>query len=164
MCFGCLGGASCPTLLVQYGLSCCLRTYLSDTPSLPNMVDFRGFDSSIILIQRGGTPRLIGDFPESLSQAMLVGVMLIGRLDVRSIHSSRVFIFIVLYLLLFLSLLVAVPYCYCYYENMSLLACFQSFGDSSNPGPTGGGSRGFQGLGLAILLGIGGFKGFKGLV
>ena len=36
-------------------------------------MDFRGFDSSIILILRGGIPRPIGDFPESLSQAMLVG-------------------------------------------------------------------------------------------
>ena len=38
-----------------------------------NIVDFRGFDSSIILIPRGGIPRPIADFPESLSQAMLVG-------------------------------------------------------------------------------------------
>ena len=53
------------------------------TPNLPtNIVDFRGFDSSIILIQRGGIPRFIGDFPESLIQAMLEGVMLVGRLGV----------------------------------------------------------------------------------
>ena len=31
---------------------------------------------------RGGIPRPIGDFPESLSQAMLVGIMLVGRLGV----------------------------------------------------------------------------------
>ena len=37
------------------------------------ILGFRGFDSSIILILRGGIPRPIGDFPESLSQAMLVG-------------------------------------------------------------------------------------------
>ena len=29
------------------------------------IVDFRGFDSSTILILRGGIPRPIGDFPES---------------------------------------------------------------------------------------------------
>ena len=43
---------------------------------------FRGFDSSIILNLRGGIPRPIGDFPGILNQAMLVGVMLVGRLGV----------------------------------------------------------------------------------
>ena len=47
-----------------------------------NIVDFRGFDSSIILILRGGIPRPIVDFPESLSQAMLAGIMLVGGLGV----------------------------------------------------------------------------------
>ena len=53
------------------------------TPNLPNkIVDFRGFDSSIMFIERGGIPRPIGDFPESSSQAMLVGTTLVGRLGV----------------------------------------------------------------------------------
>ena len=48
--------------------------FVHDTPSLPtNIVDFRGFDSSIILILRDGILMSIGDFPESLSQAMLAG-------------------------------------------------------------------------------------------
>ena len=56
-----------------------------NTPSPPtNIVDFRGFDSSIILIQRGGILRPRGNLPESLSQAMLVGTMLLGRLGVVS--------------------------------------------------------------------------------
>ena len=43
-------------------------------PHLPtNIVDFRGFDSSIMLFVRGGIPRHIGDFPESLNHAILVG-------------------------------------------------------------------------------------------
>ena len=43
-------------------------------PNLPtNMVGFRGFESSIILILRGGIPRPIWNFPEVLTQAMLVG-------------------------------------------------------------------------------------------
>ena len=46
------------------------------------ILDFRGFDSSIILILRGGILRPIGNFPESLSQAILVGIMLVGRLGV----------------------------------------------------------------------------------
>ena len=51
-------------------------------PNLPNIMDFRGFDSSIILIIRGGIPRPMGNSPESLSQAILVGVILVGRLGV----------------------------------------------------------------------------------
>ena len=38
-----------------------------------NIMDVRGFDSSICLNLRGGIPRPKGDFPESLTQAMLVG-------------------------------------------------------------------------------------------
>ena len=53
---------------------------------LTNIMDFRGFDSSVILILRGGIPRPIGDSPENLNQAMLVGVMLAGRL---SVHTAR---------------------------------------------------------------------------
>ena len=54
------------------------------TANLPtNIVDFGGFDSSIILILRGGIPRPIVNFPEGLSQAMLVGVMLVGGLGVQ---------------------------------------------------------------------------------
>ena len=52
-------------------------------------MDFRGFYSSIILIQRGGIPRPIGNFPKSLSQAMLVGTMLVGRLGVVLISNIR---------------------------------------------------------------------------
>ena len=44
------------------------------SPNLPtNIVDFGVFDSSVILIERGGILMSIGDFPENLSQAMLVG-------------------------------------------------------------------------------------------
>ena len=54
-----------------------------DTANLPtDIVRFTGFDSSTILIQRGGILRYIGDFRESLSHAMLVGTMLVGRLGV----------------------------------------------------------------------------------
>ena len=52
-----------------------------------NIIDFRGFDSNIILNLRGELFRPIGDFPESASQAMLVGIMLVGRLGV---HMSQV--------------------------------------------------------------------------
>ena len=53
------------------------------TANLPtNIVNFGGFDSSIILILRVGILMSIGNFPESLSQAILMGVMLVGRLGV----------------------------------------------------------------------------------
>ena len=53
------------------------------TPNLPtNMVDFGGFHSSIMLCLRGGILMSIGNSPESLSQAMLVGAMFVGRLGV----------------------------------------------------------------------------------
>ena len=45
-------------------------------------MDFRGFDSSIIFKLRGGIPRPIGNLPESLSQAILVGITLVGKLAV----------------------------------------------------------------------------------
>ena len=55
-----------------------------NTPNPPTkIVDFRGFDSTIILILRGGILRPIGNIPESLSQAILVGVMLVGGLGVQ---------------------------------------------------------------------------------
>ena len=43
---------------------------------------FRGFDSSIILMIRGGILMSIGNFLESLSPAMLVGITLVGTLGV----------------------------------------------------------------------------------
>ena len=60
------------------------------SPNLPtNIVGFRGVDSSIILIQRGGILRPIGDLLESLSQAMLVGTMLVGGLGVITFTQTR---------------------------------------------------------------------------
>ena len=47
------------------------------------IMDVGGFELSRILILRGGIPRPIGKFPESLSQAILVGIVLVGRLGLR---------------------------------------------------------------------------------
>ena len=52
-------------------------------------LDFRGFDSSTILILRGGILRSIGNFPESFSQAILAGRLLVGGLGVRPAPSPR---------------------------------------------------------------------------
>ena len=45
-------------------------------------MDFGGFDSRIILILRRGILMSIGNIPGSLSQAILAGIMLVGRLGV----------------------------------------------------------------------------------
>ena len=47
-------------------------------------LDFRGLDSSRILIVRGGILMSLGSFPETMSQQILVGVILVGRLGVVS--------------------------------------------------------------------------------
>ena len=46
------------------------------------ILDFRGFDSSIILMLRGGILMSTGNFPESLSQRNSVGRFLVVRLGV----------------------------------------------------------------------------------
>ena len=58
--------------------------------NLPSkLLDFRGFDSSRIVISRGGIPRSIGNLPESSSQRILVGIILVGRSIVRRQSESR---------------------------------------------------------------------------
>ena len=53
------------------------------TPNLrTETLDFRGFDSIRILSLRGGVLMSIGDFPETLSQEILAGRILVGRLGV----------------------------------------------------------------------------------
>ena len=46
------------------------------------ILDFRGFYSSVNLILRGGIPRPIGNYPDILSQRILVGIMLVGKLGI----------------------------------------------------------------------------------
>ena len=53
------------------------------------IMDFRGFDPSMILIFRGGIRRPIGNFLEILSQRLLVGINLVGRLGVRRAPALR---------------------------------------------------------------------------
>ena len=53
------------------------------------ILDFRGLDSSIILILRGGIPRPMGDFLESWSQAILAGIILVGRLSVSRLSPKQ---------------------------------------------------------------------------
>ena len=58
---------------------------LSSSPTAglrTKVLDFGGFDSNRILISRDGIPRPIRNFPDFMSQAILVGVVLVGRLGV----------------------------------------------------------------------------------
>ena len=56
----------------------------------PYTLDFRGFDSSRILNSRSGILRPTGTFPESLSRAILAGIILVGRLGVSDFHAMSV--------------------------------------------------------------------------
>ena len=58
----------------------CLRSVMANLRTM--ILDFRGFDSSIILGLRGGILMPIGNLPEILSQRILVGIILVGRLCV----------------------------------------------------------------------------------
>ena len=62
------------------------------TPTPANLcttiLDFRGFDSNIILILRGGILMSIGDFQQVLSQGVVAGIILVGRFGV-VVFSSR---------------------------------------------------------------------------
>ena len=48
------------------------------------ILDFRGFDSSMVLTSRGGILMATGTFPEMPSQAILAGIISAGRLSVRN--------------------------------------------------------------------------------
>ena len=52
------------------------------------ILDFRGFDSSIILSIRGEILMPIGNFPEMLSPRILVGIILVGRLGAQDLPDS----------------------------------------------------------------------------
>ena len=58
----------------------CVCARLCTTNLRNEIMDLRGFDSGIISILRGGIPKPVGSFPESLSQRILVGMILVGRL------------------------------------------------------------------------------------
>ena len=70
-------------------MSCLLESQRRRTADLwTKILDFSGFDSSRVLSVRGGILLPIGDFPESLSQAILVGIILVGRLGVAGSYDN----------------------------------------------------------------------------
>ena len=75
------------SLLIYHGLIYhCLRLSLLTINFPTNTMDFRGLDSGVISSTRGGTPGPTGNWPQSLSQAILVGVMLVGKLSALGVH------------------------------------------------------------------------------
>ena len=52
------------------------------------ILDFRGFDLSIILISEGGILMSIGNFPERSSRQILVGIILVGAFGVCALDST----------------------------------------------------------------------------
>ena len=64
----------------------CVHVHMafSQTPVVhgTKTLDVRGFDSTRILTLGGGTLMSIGNFPEVLSQRILAGIALVGRLGV----------------------------------------------------------------------------------
>ena len=68
-----VGGLEDEDVLRVHPPLACLFPFRQPTANLrTKFVDFRGFDSNRILNSRGGIVRSIGNFPESLSQAILV--------------------------------------------------------------------------------------------
>ena len=61
----------------------CLASCTANLRSSTKILDFRRFDSSRILILRCGIIMSMGSFPEVLSQRILVGIILVGRLGVK---------------------------------------------------------------------------------
>ena len=53
------------------------------------ILDFTGFDSSIILTLRGGILMSIGNLPEVLNQQILVGIILAGRVGAPQCVTER---------------------------------------------------------------------------
>ena len=64
-----------------------------DIPRTANLrtkiLDFRGFDSSTILILRRGILMSMGNCPGMLSQQILVGIILVGRLGVERLTAKK---------------------------------------------------------------------------
>ena len=77
-------------------------------------MDSGGFDSSIILILRGGIPRPIGDFPERLSQAILVGIYIYIYIYRERERCMRMCIYIYIYIYIHTHIYYVYIYIYIY--------------------------------------------------
>ena len=72
----------CPRIS-RPGGACCVDSDYCTADLRTEILGFRGFHSSIIFRLRGGILMYIGIFPGSLSQAILAGRFLVGRLGVQ---------------------------------------------------------------------------------
>ena len=76
-----------PGTALAYAARCseCFARSLARAPTAnlrTKILDFRGFDSSRISISMGGIHVSTGDIPKVLSQRILVGIILVGRVAV----------------------------------------------------------------------------------
>ena len=74
------------SLAHSYEITSYTLTYMLTANLRTKIIVFRGFDSIIILVLRGGIIMFIGDLPERLSRRILVRIILVGRLGVYTIH------------------------------------------------------------------------------
>ena len=66
-----------------------IRCMFTATNLRTKILEFRGLDSSRILMLRGEILGSIGNFPGNLSQQILVGILLVGRLGAALVLSSN---------------------------------------------------------------------------
>ena len=69
--------------------TCYWPAFVTTADLCTKILDFGGFDSIIILSLRGVILRSIGNSPENLSQQILVGITLVGRLGALVTHRKR---------------------------------------------------------------------------
>ena len=82
------------------------------------ILDFRGFYSSVILILRGGILMSIGSFSKSLSQRILVGIILVGRFGVSMYSRVPLNIYVYVYMYVYMIYIYIYIYTYIHIHNM----------------------------------------------
>ena len=86
----CGGHRTLPRSILGWQIWVCIQPHIPRHPAplssaanvRTKILDFRGFDSSIILHIRGGFLMPIGNFMENSSQQISVGIVLVGRLGI----------------------------------------------------------------------------------
>ena len=126
-------------MYISLSLYIYIYRYLSLSLYIANLrtkiLDCTGFGPSIILILRGGSLMPIGNFLESLSQAILAGIILGGR---SGVDSSFIVIYVYRHICLsiYLSLSLSIMYIYiyiCLYTHVAWVGR-QASGEPGSPG------------------------------
>ena len=87
---------------------------------------FRGLDSSRILILKGGILMSIGNFPASLSQAIVAGRCLVGAAQAPlRCHGTRMYVYIYIYIYIYIHIYI---YIYIFNTHVCVQAPLRSHG------------------------------------